>query len=205
MAMPILIVRHGETELNRTRVVQPADTPLSDLGLQQAERVAARLQERGVRHILVSDLPRARMTAAPLESLSGVAAEVTPLLQERNFGDLRGTPYDALTENIFAEGFSPPGGETWDAFFGRVAEAWAFVQARARETDGVLAVVTHGLVCRALGERHLTWPGELAAPEYWHNTGVTEVAREEPHTVVVGNCVAHLDAAQTDASGISGL
>ena len=33
------------------------------------------------------------MTAAPLAARSGMTIEETPLLQERNFGDLRGMPY----------------------------------------------------------------------------------------------------------------
>lgn len=203
--MTILIVRHGETPLNRTRVVQPADTPLSDLGQRQATRVAERLQRRGIGGILVSDLSRARMTAKPIEARAGIVAEVTPLLQERNFGDLRGTPYAALTENIFAPDYAPPAGETWEVFRARVAEAWALAQARAAALEGVLVVVTHGLVCRALGDRHLTWAEGDGPPEYWHNTGVTEVERSAPHQVRLGNCVAHLDADDREPTTVSGL
>lgn len=203
--MSIVIVRHGETPLNRTRVVQPADTPLSELGQRQARRVADRLHAAGVGRILVSNLSRARMTAEPLEALVGAPAEVTPLLQERNFGDLRGTPYEALTENIFASDYAPPGGEPWEVFYARVAEAWALVQARARETEGPLIVVTHGLVCRALAERHLLWRDGTSAPEYWHNTGVTEVEPLAPHRVRLGNCVAHLDDGDRENKTISGL
>jgi broad specificity phosphatase PhoE len=41
------------------------------------------------------------MTAAPLAALSGIAVEESPLLQERNFGDLRGLPYAGLSEDPF--------------------------------------------------------------------------------------------------------
>ena len=38
------------------------------------------------------------MTAAPLAARSGIAIDESPLLQERNFGDLRGLAYAALPE-----------------------------------------------------------------------------------------------------------
>ncbi|HEY9065800.1 MAG TPA: histidine phosphatase family protein, partial [Burkholderiaceae bacterium] len=41
--MSLLLVRHGETALNATRVLQPADTPLSARGIAQAEAIARRL------------------------------------------------------------------------------------------------------------------------------------------------------------------
>ena len=37
----LVVVRHGETESNRTHTIQGhLNTPLSDVGLQQAERLA---------------------------------------------------------------------------------------------------------------------------------------------------------------------
>ncbi|HEY9095643.1 MAG TPA: histidine phosphatase family protein, partial [Hydrogenophaga sp.] len=38
--MTIWLVRHGETELNAARILQPADTPLSSHGLRQAHALA---------------------------------------------------------------------------------------------------------------------------------------------------------------------
>ena len=41
--MRLYLVRHAESVLNATRVVQPPDTPLSEIGRAQAERIGARL------------------------------------------------------------------------------------------------------------------------------------------------------------------
>ena len=152
--MTIVIVRHGETDGNAARVLQRPDVPLNERGRRQAEQLAQRLAARGFVRILCSDLARARMTAAPLAARSGIAIEESPLLQERNFGDLRGTAYAALAEDPFGPDFAPPNGEDWPAFHARVAEAFAFIVSRRRGADGTLVVVTHGLVCRALVERH---------------------------------------------------
>src|ERR1700746_1518412 len=103
--MTILLVRHGETDGNAARVLQRPDVPLNARGMRQAEQLARRLSAHGFVHILCSDLLRARMTAAPIAALSGVTVEENPLLQERNFGDLRGTAYDALLEDPFGPNF----------------------------------------------------------------------------------------------------
>jgi broad specificity phosphatase PhoE len=46
--MPILLIRHGETDSNAARIVQTPDVPLSARGVAQAERLARRLAGAGV-------------------------------------------------------------------------------------------------------------------------------------------------------------
>jgi len=116
-----------------------------------------------------------------------------PLLQERNFGDIRGTAYDDLGFELFAPDYAPPNGETWDVFHARVDRAWARVQALAAATSGALAVVTHGLVCRSLAARHLTLADDAAVPERWENSSLTIVEGGAPWRVRLLNCIAHLD------------
>ena len=160
--MSIYLIRHGETLGNRNRIVQIPETPLSDRGLDQASRLGERLQTHPIRQILASDLARADMTARAVSDALGLAVESEPLLQERNFGDLRGTPYDQLEEDLFGPDFEPPGGETWQEFHARVDRVWERLSARALGLDGHLAVVTHGLVLHSLLQRHLVLPGEVA-------------------------------------------
>jgi 2,3-bisphosphoglycerate-dependent phosphoglycerate mutase len=190
--MTILIVRHGETDGNALRVLQRADVPLNARGMRQADLLARRLSAQKFVHILCSDMPRARMTAAPIAALSGFAIEENPLLQERNFGDLRGTPYDALTEDPFGPDFAPPNGEDWPRFHARVADAFAFIVRRRRSVSGTLVVVTHGLVCRALVDRHARLPDGVVAPERYDNTSITMLHEDTPHRVSLLNCTRHL-------------
>jgi 2,3-bisphosphoglycerate-dependent phosphoglycerate mutase len=146
----------------------------------------------GFVHVVCSDLLRARMTAAPLATRSGIAIEESPLLQERNFGDLRGVPYADLTEDPFGSDFAPPNGEDWLTFHSRVADAFDFIVSRRRSVKGALVVVTHGLVCRALVERHALLPEGVVAPERFDNTSVTVVHEDTPHAVSLINCTRHL-------------
>jgi 2,3-bisphosphoglycerate-dependent phosphoglycerate mutase len=190
--MTILVVRHGETDGNAARILQRPDVPLNERGMRQAEQLARRLFAGGFVHIVCSDLLRARMTATPLAACSGIAIEESPLLQERNFGDLRGVPYAALAESPFGPDFAPPNGEDWPTFHARVADAFTFIVARRRRAKGTLVVITHALVCHAFVERHAQLPDGIAAPERFDNTGVTVLHEDAPHEASLINCTRHL-------------
>jgi len=191
--MTIYLIRHGETDHNAARILQPPATPLSERGAQQARLLAARLAAAGIVRIVASDLERAVQTARALETATRAPLQLDALLQERNFGDLRGRPYRELGFDPFAEGYAPPGGESIPVFQERVAKAWDMIQEHAAASaPGALAIVTHGLVCRDLVARHLALPAALAGtPPAWDNTCVTEIDGP-PYTVRLLACTAHL-------------
>jgi probable phosphoglycerate mutase len=195
----IVLVRHGETPSNAARVVQTPDTPLSARGIEQAERVATRLAAFGIARILSSDLARAVETAERVQRATGAPVEFDPLLQERNFGDVRGMRYADLGVDLFAPDFAPPGGEDWEQFHARVARAWARVRAVADATPGNLAVVTHGLVCYSLALRQLELPGGRRPDLRVPNTALALVEPSAPFRVLLWGCVAHLDGEITGA------
>lgn len=155
----------------------------------------------GVARILASDLTRALTTAEHLRRATGAPLELDPLLQERNFGEIRGTPYARLDFDLFAPDFAPPGGESWEAFHARVDRAWERVQALAAETNGHLAVVTHGLVCRSLAARHVVLPAGETVPERWENASLSILDGPAPWHVRLLNCVVHLDGLADDTGG----
>jgi probable phosphoglycerate mutase len=190
--MAIYVARHGETELNAARIFQMPTTPLSERGRRQAERLAERLAPLGIARIVTSDLARALETARAIATRTGAPTTIDPLLRERDFGDMRGTPYHALTVDPFGDEFHPPNGESWSEFHERVAAAWTLVTAAAADTTGHLVVVTHGLVCRALVDRHLLLPADTAAPSLWGNTALTEIEPASPWRVRTLACTAHL-------------
>jgi 2,3-bisphosphoglycerate-dependent phosphoglycerate mutase len=200
--MTILLVRHGETDGNAARILQRPEVPLNERGMLQAEQLAQRLFAHGFVHIVCSDLLRARMTAAPIATRSGIEIEESPLLQERNFGDLRGMPYAALKEDPFGPDVAPPNGEDWPAFHARVADAFAFMVRRRRSLNGNLLVITHGLVCRAVVQRHAAVPEGAAVPERFDNTSITVLHEDAPHAVSLLNCTRHLaTSSELDRAG----
>jgi len=195
----ILLVRHGETPSNAARVVQTPDTPLSARGVEQARRLATRLASLSVARILASDLARAVQTAEPLRALTSTQLELEPLLQERNFGDVRGTPYSELGFDLFAPDFAPPGGESWEAFHRRVDVAWRRILEVAARTPGNLAVVTHGLVCYSLALHHLRLSAGATPDLRVPNTALAMIEPAPPFRVSLWGCTAHLEAAADGA------
>lgn len=96
--MPItklFLVRHGQSAGNAEgRFGGHGPTPLSELGLQQAQLTAEALSKEGVTAIFSSDLRRAVQTAEPLSKLLGVPVLTTKAFRERHVGILEGLTFD---------------------------------------------------------------------------------------------------------------
>jgi probable phosphoglycerate mutase len=202
--MAIYLIRHGETAGNATLVVQKPDIPLSPHGIDQARRLARRLTGAGIGQILSSDLTRAAMTAEAVWETTGAPICYDALLHERNFGDVRGTPYAELDFDLFAPDYEPPGGESWVCFEARMDEAWVLIQRAAEGCEENLAVITHGLVCRSVVARRTRLPEGVdqdLSGLAWRNTSVTILDGPDPWRVRLLNCSAHLDDTEPPQRG----
>jgi 2,3-bisphosphoglycerate-dependent phosphoglycerate mutase len=203
--MSLFLIRHAETALNAARVLQPADTPLSPTGLLQSAALARRLARLGLAAIVSSDLPRALRTAEAIAAATGLEVAQCPLLRERDFGELRGQPYDTLGFDPLAMTAAPPGGESALAFTRRVEQAFAGLVTMRAALPGPLAIVTHGLVIRAILAAHAELPGAMQPPPRIANTSLTIVAAAPPHEVALLDSSGHLDAGlRDDAASLSG-
>lgn len=201
--MTLLLIRHGETELNAGRIVQFPDTPLGANGIAQAARLGQRLATRNIGLVLSSDYRRARMTAGGVIAYCGAPLLEDASLRERNFGDFRGSAYAEHSVDIMAADFEPPNGESWSVFHARVDRAWQLIQRHLAKVDGDLVVITHGLVLRSLFERVLDSRNHLLEPNMVvHNTAVTTVECTAPWCIVELACIAHLNEA-AHAGGIA--
>ena len=171
LAKPFVFVRHGETPLNRDRLMGGrTDAPLTERGEQQARDASALLMPQPWSVIAVSPQQRARRTAAL--ALPGAPVMVVPDLRERDWGDLEGRPLSEQTP--YEE--TPPDGEGWHPFCTRVTDALNALLA----THDTPLVVAHSGVFRVAcylatgtpyGERigNVTpmWILPAAAPENW--------------------------------------
>jgi broad specificity phosphatase PhoE len=77
----VVLARHGQTDDNRKpiRVQGFRDTPLNEVGREQARELAERLAGEGIRSLWSSDLSRASETAA----IVGARIGLEPRLDER--------------------------------------------------------------------------------------------------------------------------
>ncbi|MEU9306518.1 bifunctional RNase H/acid phosphatase [Streptomyces sp. NPDC048256] len=97
-----VLLRHGETPLTPQKRFSGSggtDPSLSDVGREQAERVAAALARRGtVQHILASPLARTRETAAAVAARLGLEVTVEDGLIETDFGAWEGLTFGEVRE-----------------------------------------------------------------------------------------------------------
>jgi broad specificity phosphatase PhoE len=153
----LLLIRHAQPEDDaRGRCYGRLDVGLSPAGEKAAERLAESL--RGVALDAVYSSPRRR--ALETAALLG-APRVDERFGELDFGELEGKTYDDVAREqpeLFRSWMvSPtqvrfPGGESWADLRARVDAAIADVLAA---NGGVVAVVTHGGVVRAVLARVL--------------------------------------------------
>ncbi len=161
--MRLILVRHGETEHNRTRLtLGRADVPLNDRGRAQAVALAASFV-RPPAAIYTSPLVRAFDTARAIAAATGVAVVTEPDLIEMDIGEMEHLTGAELRERypdflrLWLSGEAAdarmPAGETLREVQTR---AWAAIERmRAEHADAEIAAVTHNfviltVVCRAL-------------------------------------------------------
>jgi len=157
LAHRLLVVRHGETEANAVRrYMGQSDSPLSERGRKQVERVARRLSSCEFDVLYASDLGRARQTAEAIAGASGMDICFDPRLRERHSGILEGLIADEARRrfpDLFArlDTLDPdvaiPGGESATNVKARVS---AFIEEATMHHPGsMILVVAHGGIARA--------------------------------------------------------
>jgi broad specificity phosphatase PhoE len=161
----LILWRHGRTAWNAGRRIQGhADSPLDDLGREQAEQAAATLAERSPAAIVASDLSRVTGTAAALARLTGLPVTTDPRLRERDFGAWQGSTLDQVAaahpvEYARWRAGEPVAGcgvEEVEELAKRVA--LALQDAAALVPDGTVVVVTHGGAVKHGLAQLLGWP-----------------------------------------------
>ncbi|SMP14623.1 alpha-ribazole phosphatase/probable phosphoglycerate mutase [Laceyella tengchongensis] len=91
METHVFLVRHGVTEWNQTKRYQgQQNVPLSELGRQQAERVASYLADQPFAAIYSSDLERAHETARCIAAKQGISVTCFSEFRERYGGEWEG-------------------------------------------------------------------------------------------------------------------
>ncbi|XP_062191444.1 phosphoglycerate mutase-like protein 4 [Phragmites australis] len=179
----VVIVRHGETSWNASRIIQGhLDAELNEIGRQQAVAVAHRLsKEVKPAAIYSSDLKRAAETAQTIARICNLPNVVfDPALRERHIGDLQGMKLqDAATQRPEAyKAFVshkrnqqiPGGGESLDQLSERCVSCLCGIVEKHKGERVIL--VSHGGTIREL-YRHASPTKPLHGKI--HNTSVSVI------------------------------
>lgn len=155
----IYIARHGQTESNlRHACIGLKDVPLTDTGKEQAHSLAERLAHISFEAIYTSPLSRAVDTAMPVAAFN----KNTPLTMnygiiERDFGKWDDLSFDEIESKYPNEfkawrqdkiSYTPPGGESVSAMYGRAAAAMTRIL--NQHSGGNILIVSHLAVSRTI-------------------------------------------------------
>ncbi|CUF99833.1 unnamed protein product [Bodo saltans] len=182
----IFLCRHGQDEDNSNGLLNGhRNTPLTELGRQQAEQVADKIATTlpPFDVILSSPLQRAHNTALAIASRRDQNVIVEPMLIERDFGVFTGKPIadivelckgDVLKTDRVTYFLSGEGSETFDVLYQRATDVVAKV--RDSYKDKTVLLVCHGDIGKMILAvcKEITWKEGLMYP-YFANTEVIEL------------------------------
>lgn len=155
MALKIYLIRHGETDFNKTDKEwgQDNDIPLNDWGELQSKKLAERLKDIKFDKLFSSDLKRAKQTAEELSKSLNVNVIFDKRLREYNPGEVdpASEEWTEKYKKMLESGMSkydirPFGGENiWDL----IKRTESFLKDIEKE-EGTIAVVSHSGVNAAI-------------------------------------------------------
>lgn len=156
--MNLILIRHGETEWNRTGRCQGfADIELNDIGRKQILELGLSLRDTDVSAVYSSDLQRAINTASEIAKHHNLEVKIDMDLREMNQGELEGLLFEEIRAkyaNVLKEWRdSPetlriPGGESLLQVQER---AWrVFEKVRRLHPGETVVAVSHSLTITAL-------------------------------------------------------
>lgn len=144
--------RHGQTVWNtENKICGVTDSPLTDLGHQQAIELGERIGKEGLKidEILYSPLSRAADTAMHISKITGIPAREEPRLIEQNFGKWESTPRDGQDFQKDKENFVTDfeGGESMLRLCQRIYNLLDDIK---KEPDKIYLLVAHNGISRAV-------------------------------------------------------
>ena len=157
--MQLVLIRHGESEANRQRILQGhLDSPLNDTGRRQAASLAEALSEDRFAMAYASDLLRAQETARILCERLELPLELDPDLREIGIGCFTGLSWAEIAERYPEEHQRLMATSMdWSVVPGAEGEAAAqerlervLAKLHARHAGERVAIVAHGAILRRL-------------------------------------------------------
>ncbi len=156
--MRLILVRHGETHLNRDGRIQGInETSLDEVGKSQARAVAKALSRDLPFQLYASPIARARETAQIISQELGVQLKTVAEFREADAGELEGLTGAEMRERYpeFAERWAEdagtaqmPGGESLAEVQDRAWQAVSRIS--GAHGEGTIVVVSHNFVIQTI-------------------------------------------------------
>ncbi|MCR4694423.1 MAG: histidine phosphatase family protein [Pseudobutyrivibrio sp.] len=164
--MRLLLIRHGQTELNVLKRLQgSSDIPLNDNGRNQARTTHQYMVENNIvpTKLICSPLDRAIETGELISGMDRSKAEIMPELIEMGFGIYEQKEMEKEDPGFVDRCFNhpetyeaPEGGETYDQVLARAAKVIETMRARINsgyyKDQDIVALVSHGATSHGIIE-----------------------------------------------------
>lgn len=183
--MRMYIIRHGETEWNKTlRLQGRSDIPLNETGIMMAKKTAEGMADIKFTRAFSSPLIRAMETARIIIGDREITVMPDERIIEISFGINEGCEYDKTKPDKYPElikFFSEPdiyvpaeGGETIGHLRERTKEFMEYIVAEYGDTDEEILIAAHGATIRGI----LSYVKGTTIRDFWRggvqsNCGVT--------------------------------
>ena len=111
----IFFLRHGQTKLNKLKVHQNPETPLTEIGIKQAEVIATLLKDIPFEVIIVSPYERTMQTAETVNKMFGAPLERNELFAEfRRPSEIQGLSWFSMKSLwVMGQIYSRAKNKTW--------------------------------------------------------------------------------------------
>ncbi len=178
----IYIVRHGETDNNKKRVLQGrSNLPLNEAGIEQAKKVKEYFAEKDIQFdkVYSSPLIRAIKTAQIITGSTQVGSDATdnsadavPFVLDDHLLEMDYGPYEGCSLldpppeiiEFFSDFVNNPAPEGMENLSDLVARMGRFMESLKKEGDQTILISTHAIAMKGILE-HLT-PESHGA--YWN-------------------------------------
>ncbi len=191
--MRLLLMRHGQTDLNvQKRLQGSTDIPLNEVGREQAKKTGVALKEQGIQitKVISSPLGRAMETGHLVSGIPMEEIEVAPELIEMCFGVLETQIVEEVAPEFMdcffehPETYIPPdGGESYEDAMERVGILIEKLRSRmvAEEwkKEDVVLLVSHGATSHGI----FSYLAKAERSAYWdvdfNNCAIVEIFLSE--------------------------
>jgi broad specificity phosphatase PhoE len=190
--MKLILVRHGESALNRVGIHQFPDSPLSDVGKEQAISAAKSLKNIRIGRIMASNYKRAMQTANIISKYTGKKVVYSRLMAEwKRPSAIQGKMHESkiairIAAQMKAHSNNPfwhhSDEENFYEFRERVLKIINMIENRREKT---LVVVTHSeVICMIIG---IVLMGEDIAPSEFNKLKKTLIIANAGISVIEKN------------------
>lgn len=194
--MLLFLTRHGETKWNRLGKTQGIqDTSLTDLGRQQAEKLAQRLKasKASIDTIYCSNLYRAKETAEIIGERLKINPIPNQLLNEVSFGNWEGLTLREIEKQYPGQlarwrnelTFSPKEGESLISVNNRVGFFIEELKDKCQKDNDNVLIVSHAAITKVLILRMIGIPLNLLAKFKISQAGLSLLRVEDDNNSIL--------------------